>query len=136
MSFVLDASITMAWCFEGETTPYSDSVLDRVRNDGATVPAVWPLEVVNTLLVAERKARVSSEQSTAFAHLLSALPIRVAPMDPDDIFGAIFSLGREYGLSSYDASYLHLAVRTNLPLATLDERLRSACTGAGAGLVA
>lgn len=135
MSFVLDASVTMAWCFEGETTPYSDAVLDRVRNDGATVPAIWPLEVVNALLVAERRGRVSAEQSAGFAHLLSALPIRVIPLEPDDVFRAVSALGREYGLSAYDASYVRLAMNEVLPMATLDQRLRGACSRAGIGLV-
>lgn len=131
--FVVDASVTMAWCFEDESSPETDAVLDRLGTDAAVVPAVWPLEVANVLLVAERRGRLSEAQSSRFAGLLAQLPIDVDD-HPADI-DALAALGRRHELSSYDASYLALAQRVGAGLATLDRRLGGAATRAGVELL-
>ena len=115
--FVIDNSVVMSWCFKDETNKYTDAILDRLENAAAFVPAVWPLEVGNVLLVAERKKRLSESDSSRFIALLSDLPIIVDQEPPERMFSEILSVAREHNLSSYDASYLHLAIRKGLPLA-------------------
>ncbi|MFT4216611.1 MAG: type II toxin-antitoxin system VapC family toxin [Micropruina sp.] len=131
--FVVDASVTMAWCFEDEATEATDAVLDRLGSERARVPAIWPLEVANVLLVAQRRGRVSEAQVSRFVRLLAQLPIDVDDTGTDLV--GLLALGRTHQLSSDDASYLLLAERTGLPLATLDERLSRAATSAGVPLL-
>jgi predicted nucleic acid-binding protein len=132
--FVLDNSIVMSWCFQDEASEYADAALDSLETSEAIVPSIWPLEVANVLLVAERKRRLSRADTARFVSLVRSLPILVEDETPDRILGEILSLAREYGLSSYDASYLDLAIRTNLPIATLDQDLRKAAKRCGVPL--
>ncbi len=134
VSFVLDASITMAWCFEDESNAYADAVLDSLAKSSAIAPGIWTLEVVNVLVTAERRGRIDQAGAFRFLMLLRNLPIAVESEWPGRAFAEIWSLAREYGLSSYDASYLDLAMRLGLPLATSDERLRKAAVQAGVDL--
>lgn len=129
--FVIDNSVVMSWCFKDETNKYTDAILDRLENAAAYVPAVWPLEVGNVLLVAERKKRLSESDSSRFIALLSDLPIIVDQEPPERMFSEILNLAREHNLSSYDASYLDLAIRKGLPLATKDNDLISAAKRCG-----
>jgi predicted nucleic acid-binding protein len=133
MSLVIDTSVTMAWCFEDETSADTEAVLERLRQEEAVVPSVWELEVTNVLLVAERRKRVSEAQATRFLSLLTQLPIRV-DVSPTDLT-AVLAAGRRHRLSAYDAAYLVLAERHGIPLATLDEKLAAACRDAGVDLV-
>lgn len=78
MAFVLDASATLPWRFADEATAWTEALLDRVSaGEAVLVPAHWPLEVANTLLVAQRKGRVTEVQVNEFIEDLAALPIRV-----------------------------------------------------------
>lgn len=131
--FVIDTSVTMAWCFEDEATDATEALLDRLHDEHAAVPAIWPLEVANVLLVAERRRRVSEAVVTRFVELLGQLPIQVddAPTNMVEVIAA----GRRHALSSYDGSYLVLAERLGVPLATLDQRLADAARNAGVELV-
>jgi predicted nucleic acid-binding protein len=122
-SFVVDNSIVMSWCFKDETNQYADAVLERLSEGTAFVPSIWPLEVVNVLLVAERKKRLSKAGSVRFLTLLSQLPIIVEHGRPERIMMDLLALARVNNLSSYDASYLDLSMRKGLPIATLDTRL-------------
>lgn len=131
--FVIDASVAMAWCFEDEVTDDTEAVLDRLRSEQAIVPAIWPLEVANVLLVAERRGRISEAQINRFIRLLGQLPIKLDDAGSD--LAGVVATGRAHGLSSYDASYLLLAERAGLPLATLDARLGGAATQAGVPLL-
>ncbi len=121
----------MAWCFEDEATTYTEAVLDRLHGTQALVPAIWPLEVANVLLIAERHRRLTEAQTTHFAELLQALPILVEASDMTRALGLVLAIGRAHGLSAYDAAYLELAARLALPLATQDTRLRRAAIEAG-----
>ena len=136
MPFVLDASVALAWCFEDEATPFTDAVLDRLQEDTALVPAIWPLEVGNVLWGAERRGRLTVAESTQYATLLAALPIQIHPVSLVDALGPILSFARTYQLTSYDAAYLVLASQRGLALASLDERVRAAAGGAGIALLA
>ena len=99
-------------------------MLDTVQRDGAQVPAIWPLEVLNTLVNVERRARISEFQSHRFLATLRALPIVIQKFRWDEHSEDVLRLGRELNLSAYDATYLDIAVRRGLPLATQDRRLR------------
>jgi len=122
-SFVVDNSVVMAWCFKDEINLYADSVLDSLEHFTAIVPSIWPLEVGNVLLVAERKNRLSAADSIRFIALLSQLPITVDQEPPERMIKEIFALAREHKLSTYDASYLDLAMKRGISIATLDNRL-------------
>ena len=125
-AFVLDISVTMAWCFEDESSDDTWRLLDRLGDDAALVPGIWAAEVTNILLVAERQKRLAPARSRAFAARLLSLPIHVVEAAPSRLLGDVLTLGRETGLASYDAMYLDLAIRHDLPLATLDRALRAA----------
>lgn len=125
-AFVVDNSVVMSWCFKDEANRYADSVLDRIADATAVVPSIWPLEVVNVLLVAERMKRISEADSIRFVTLLNQLPITIEQDQPDRIMNELINLAREHGLSSYDACYFDLAMRMGLPIATLDKHLKSA----------
>ena len=132
--FVLDCSVTMAWVFDDEDDPHAASVRDRLDRDVALASSIWPLEVGNALLVAERRKRVSRAEALRFLEVLRQLPIDV---DATAMIGAVdgvLQIARQTGLSAYDASYLELAARFGVPLATLDRRLASAAARIGVAL--
>jgi predicted nucleic acid-binding protein len=133
--FVVDASVALSWCFEDEASKYGDRVLDLLAETSAVAPAVWPLEITNVLLVAERKKRISRSASARFLAILWSLPISVVPQPTTQIYGGAFALARDTGLSAYDASYLLLALREGLPLATSDRGLKRAATRVDVELV-
>jgi len=120
--FVVDNSVVMSWYFKDETNKYADTVLDKLTEATAVVPSIWLLEVVNVLIVAERQRRLSESDSTRFLTLLSQLPI-VVEYERPEMMKELLALARAYNLSSYDASYLYLAMRKGLPIATLDNKL-------------
>jgi len=125
-SFVVDNSVVMSWCFKDETNQYADAILDCLSEATAFVPSIWPLEVVNLLLVAERRKRLSEADSVRFITLLSQLPIIVEHERPERMMKDLLALARSNNLSSYDASYLDLSMRKGIPIATLDPRLITA----------
>jgi predicted nucleic acid-binding protein len=124
--FVVDASVVMSWCFEDEVSRYGERVLDRLVDSIAVVPQMWPLEVTNALLVAERRGRLGRADSVRFMTLLRTLPIFVEKQERAAVLGSVFALAAEVGLTSYDASYLQLAMRDGLAIATLDAAMRKA----------
>ena len=129
--FVLDASVGMAWCFEDEASDYADTVLEQLVSRAALVPAIWPLEVGNVLVGAERRRRISEAESVRFLELLRQLPIEVENAEMGRMFGTILTLAREETLSTYAAAYLDLAMRVGLPLATQDSALQQAAAARG-----
>ncbi len=133
-AIVLDCSVAMAWCFDDECDRYADGVLEFLTSGEALVPSIWLLEVVNVLLVAERRRRLREADCARFIDLLDGLPILVEETTTDRAFGAVVACGRETGLSSYDAAYLELAMRTGAPLASRDRGLRAACRKVGVGV--
>ena len=124
--FVIDTSVVMSWCFKDETNRYADGILDFLEEATALAPSIWPLEVGNVLLVAERKKRLSEADSMRFVTLLSELPIIVEQEPPERMMHEILMIAREHKLSSYDASYLDLAMRKGLSIATIDKNLVAA----------
>lgn len=131
MGFVLDCSVTMSWCFADESDHYSDAVLDLLSGTEALVPSIWSLEVVNVLVVAERRKRINKSQAMRLVELLQSLPVVIDASTAKRAMGPIHSLAREHELSSYDAAYLELAIREGLPLATRDDHLIKAAKHCG-----
>jgi predicted nucleic acid-binding protein len=113
----------MSWCFDDEANIYADDVLSSLITAEAIVPALWPIEVANVLVVAERRKRLTEAQIMRAVALLQALPIRVDEATAQQALGATLTLAREHSLSGYDAAYLELAMRGGLPLATVDKKL-------------
>lgn len=126
MSFVLDTSVTMAWLFEDEATRTTEAVLDRLKNQEALVPTLWTYEVGNVLLMAERRKRITEAQGRRFAQLLESLPIRISGPYLSSLWSSAVVVAREHGLSVYDGTYLDLAMREGMPIATRDKALRKA----------
>lgn len=133
--FVVDASVTLAWCFEDESSGEADAVLDRLEREPALAPAHWPLEVANALRTAERRGRIDVTDLPRLQALLAALPVEIAPVELPTAIGGVLEAARLYDLTAYDAAYLHLAAARAVPLATIDDRLRGACARAGVELV-
>ena len=131
MSFVLDNSVALAWCFEDEQTPPIMALLDRVVETGAIAPLLWPLEALNGLLVAERRRRLDAAKRAELAGLLRALPITLDDETADKSWGDTLRLAEAFRLSVYDATYLELAQRRRLPLASMDRALCSAAAAIG-----
>jgi predicted nucleic acid-binding protein len=123
MPFVLDASIAACWAFEDEDHPVAALALERIRTDEARVPSLWWFEVRNTLIVNERRGRLTEADVAAFLRGLSRLGVTV-DRAPDE--AAVLALARRHRLTVYDASYLELTQREGIPLATLDTELANA----------
>src|SRR5271156_169947 len=124
-TFVLDASVAVAWCFEDESSDFADGILELLRTGSeAITPAIWPLEVANALVIAEWGKRISEAQVISQLSDLRRLPVLIEPMDLARAFDQILSVARQRHLTEYDATYLELALRRALPLATLDKQLR------------
>jgi predicted nucleic acid-binding protein len=135
MQFVLDCSVAISWCLVDENNDYANAILAIMPDAEAFVPGIWSLEIANVLLVAERRNRITQEQSEQAIVLLQSLLIQVDTATDAFALGATLALGRNVGLAAYDAAYLELALRLGLPLATLDTRLADAATRCGVELV-
>jgi predicted nucleic acid-binding protein len=128
---VIDASVALAWCFPDEASDYADSVLVGVEDQSVIVPAIWALEVANALLVGERRKRIRQPEIRRFVELVNGLSVVEDRQLFSNTVGNVLPLAREYGLSAYDAAYLDVAARRDIPLATLDSALQKACLAAG-----
>jgi predicted nucleic acid-binding protein len=142
MSFVLDASATMAWCFDDERTEQTDALLVTVSTSSAHVPALWVLEVANILRAAHRRKRIDESHIRACHAMLAPLSLHIdrQPAPPTRAGWTRYvrksdSLSLQHNLSAYDATYLELATRLHLPLATLDRDLAAAAAKTGVSLV-
>lgn len=136
MRFVLDASVTLSWLLQDASSrdaPYALSVLEAMRDPAATaeVPVTWGLEIANVLARAEARGQITEAQSEAFLEVIHAATIQADAATFTQALSDTLQLARRYRLSSYDASYLELALRSGLPLATLDEDLQWAAHKAG-----
>jgi len=128
---VLDASIALSWVFPDEHGPLAETVMERVGAEGAMVPSIWVLEVLNALVVGERCGRITPADVTAAVSLLGDLPIETQTNSITGHGAQVLAFARAHNLSTYDAAYLELAARLGAPLATLDGRLAAAARVAG-----
>ena len=129
--FILDCSLTMAWCFEDEAEGRATSVLDSLADNQAIVPSIWPLEVANVLAVCERRKRVNAMEIVDFVKMLKGFSIQIDDQTSKRAFGEVLTLARAHRLTAYDAAYLELAMRTGSPLASLDASLNGVAAGLG-----
>jgi predicted nucleic acid-binding protein len=127
MPFVLDSSVALAWVLPDERSAPIDQLADQLATDRAIVPAMWPFEILNALLTATRRARISSNDLHGLLGELARLPVEIEQVTMLGQLEAIGSLAARHGLTCYDAAYVELAKRRNMPLATLDKRLRDVC---------
>ncbi len=132
MPFVLDASVAACWAFADEDHPIAALALERMRTDKACVPSLWWFEIRNTLVVNERRKRLTEGDTATFLRAIARLRITFdrAPEDAD-----VLALARRRRLSVYDASYLELARRAGAPLATLDVALANAARAEAVSLI-
>lgn len=131
MSLVLDGSAALAWCFADEVTPAIDAVMDEIAETGAVVPNLWHLEVANGLRSGMRRGRLEAARRDAMLGALADLPIETDPETDRYAWTTTVRLSDQHGLTPYDASYLELAARLSLPLATLDRALGAAARAVG-----
>jgi predicted nucleic acid-binding protein len=134
VSFVLDSSVALSWCFQDETTAESIEMLTLGRARTPVVPSLWHIEMSNVLGISARKGRISSEELEFAVNAFAALPLTDHPPSPTG-FSVLLPLMRRFNLTAYDAIYLELALRRNLPLTTLDTELLAAARQAGIALV-
>lgn len=118
--------MAIAWQFEDEATPAADEALARTVSDGAVVPTIWRLEVANTLRMALRRKRCDEAFVEAAIDRLEGLPIEDDDETSLHAWARTSALARDEGLTVYDATYLELALRRKLPLATGDKALIAA----------
>lgn len=133
MRFVLDNSVVVGWFLEDQATPYTDAVSVLLEQDQAVVPALWELEFANVLRTACRKQRLTADEAHQIIEQICALPILIDRETPGP--AELLALALRYNLSSYDAAYLALALRLQIPIATKDEPLQAAAEAAGVGAV-
>ncbi len=132
--FVLDGSLTLAWHFADEASPYADAVALELAARAAVVPSLWRLEVASALIVGERRKRGDEAQTTRFLARLEQLPIVIDDQTDAQAWSQTIRLARSHKLSVYDAAYLEIALRQGLPLASLDVQLNAAAAAAAVGV--
>jgi predicted nucleic acid-binding protein len=126
VSLVLDSSATLAWIYSDETTSSIRLLFEVVGEEGAVVPALWRLEIANSLTVAVRRGRIAANFRRAALTDLALLDIAIDDQTEVHAWGETLRMADIFKLTVYDAAYLELAQRRNLPLATLDGELRAA----------
>ena len=128
---VIDSSLAAAWCFGDEATPQANTLLRSLKDMRGLVPALWHFEVTNLLVQAERRKRIGSEDATALLAFFDSLPIETDSETPGSRRRDVWILARRHRLTSYDATYLELAIRAGMPLATCDKAMADAATECG-----
>ena len=132
---ILDSSATLAWIYGDETTEAIRQVFYAIAENGAVVPALWRLEVANSLTFAIRKRRIDPDLRRAALADLALLDITTDQQTDSHAWTDTLNLADQFRLTVYDAAYLELARRRELPLATLDQDLRTAATATGVTLL-
>jgi predicted nucleic acid-binding protein len=134
--FVLDASIVLTWCFPDEEAQKAEEVSERIAlGDQPAVPSFWRHEVLNALLMGEKRKRLTKELIQAFIADLERLPVEIDAATAAIVFHATCALCRKHGLTAYDAAYLELAMRNGMALATADGALERAARAEGIEIV-
>jgi predicted nucleic acid-binding protein len=134
MPFVVDASVTLAWFLPDESSEYAAGISQHLESDSMLVPALWPVEVANGLLSAERRGRITVSEAAELGSMISLLPVTVVPTSQQDAMDRVVGLARRERLTAYDAAYLDLAMRQGVSLATQDTELRDAAMRVGVEL--
>lgn len=132
MTFIIDASASVGWFIENQVTDYSEAVAGTLEHDSAIAPLLWHLEMTNALRTACKRKVLDITRAHQSLATLESLPIRIehTPSRPSELF----ALALRHNLSTYDATYLDLALRLRLPIATQDDALREAALASGVGV--
>jgi len=134
-SFVADASVAIAWVHPAQATPETDAMLDRLSaGDSLVVPALWPLEVANALTVLRRRRKLTPDEARAAIEIIRELPAVIDHEAAAVAFTRLVDLASEHELTVYDATYIELATRRQLPLASNDARMKQAAIRSGVDL--
>ena len=133
MPFIVDNSVVCGWFIANQSTAYTEAIAQRLQDDSALAPGLWPLELANVLSTACMRGAMTAQRAQEIAAEIAALPISIDadPVSP----GALLALALRFDLTSYDATYLELALRLQLPIATQDSALAQAAMAAGVGVV-
>lgn len=131
-AFVVDNSIVVAWCLADEEHPTAEHAMRLAADHGAVVPSIWRYELLNALIVNERRGRLTAED---VRQALADLAEMRLERDGDHDEALLLSLARRHSLSAYDAAYLEVSVRRTLPIASLDRRLVDAAVDANVVLI-
>jgi predicted nucleic acid-binding protein len=131
---VVDSSVALSWCFSDEADAYAEATLQALRGAEARAPSLWPFEVANGLWMGQRRGRLDVTETREALSALAALPIHVETATHQRALGAVLDLASQEGLTVYDATYLDLAQREGLPLATLDQQIRQVAGRLGVAL--
>lgn len=134
--FVLDCSAAVSFLFADEASANADALLDRLKEESARVPSPWRLELGNVLAGAERAGRISDSQLIAYLEIIRQLPIVTDTATDERALREVLALARQEGLTTYDAAYLELSLRLNIPLATKDTLLAGAARNLGVDIIA
>lgn len=135
MSLVLDNSVTLAWVFLEERTEAIARVFDQLVSSGAWVPSLWRLEVANVLEMSVRRGRIDAAFRNETLADFELLPIQTDPETEKYAWRSTLRLAERHRLTLYDATYLDLAMRRGLPLASLDQQLRAAAASENVALL-
>lgn len=130
---IIDASATLSWLF-GEGSP-DDWLVANLTATTLRAPSLWRLEVVNAIVVKERRGQISQAQGDRFLHILDSLPVEITSPFENQTLETIAKLARDHQLTSYDAVYLEAAKSSSASLCTLDNNLKSAAQRSGVELV-
>ncbi len=125
MSFVVDASVVLAWYYE-EPHTLPQKAINDIADNGAFVPSLFILECANSFSLGVRQKRLTLSQAEHYFESVLGLGLSIDEEELPEIAEDIFQLSLRHQLTSYDATYLELAKRKKLPLATLDKALRTA----------
>jgi predicted nucleic acid-binding protein len=131
LSVIADISVVLRWLFEEDQTAEALKILPLIQKQGLLVPPLWWCELENGILMGERRARKSPTEMSAFVKLVRSLPIQTDDIARHRVSDTIIALGRQRGLTAYDAAYVELAIRSGSALATFDEAIRRCAPGLG-----
>jgi predicted nucleic acid-binding protein len=131
VSFVVDASVALAFCFADEAPKGADALLDELAAASIEAPSHWPLEVANALWASSRRGRITPQQEQEFIALLQGLGVALDPETATRAFSDTRALSDRYALTVYDAAYLELAMRRGATLVSKDKALLKAAGAAG-----
>ena len=131
MGLVPDVSAILSQALDDEDATYAEQVIESIAADEALVPTLFWFEIRNALLMGERRKRITPAGTASFLADLALLPFEVDDLPRE---GLVFELARRHDLTIYDAAYLELAQRKQLPLATVDRALIKAAKKVGVAL--
>ena len=131
-SFVADSSVAIAWVVPSQANAASRRLHEEIESGTRfVVPVLWFFEVATTLLMLARRRKIDDREQSLARQYLHQLRALVDEVDSQRVFGAILDLANKYSLSVYDATYLEVSLRKNLPLASRDDALNRAAKAAG-----